>query len=220
MHLDLDIPQIDDNLMLPEAEAFPMTALQPPAGSRYLGSSSGVHQEQESSDSAEAPLPRKRRAPKPLPVDEMQELHNTDLTQWKTDYIANMAEATAAKMTHKAPFIAKRNAAFWVLGAGIGGVGAGLGSANLRSPLDMFAGDAVMEALTGVRISTTGQKRGRDAEEDHNSESEARRARVRNGDWDQVGRGDGMMMDDDGTMMISANEVSMIIGGFSTTDHF
>lgn len=213
MDLDLEIPQIDDNLILPKAEAFPTTALQPSAGSRYLGSSSGVHPEQESSDTAEAPLPRKRRAFKPLPVDERQELHNTDLMQWKTDYIANMVEATAAKISHKARFIAKRNAAFWVLGAGIGGVGAGLGSANLRSPLGMFAGDAMMEALTGVKASTTRQKRGRDAEKDHNSESEARRVRVRNGDWDQVGRGDGMMMDDDGTMMISANDVSMIIGG-------
>lgn len=213
MDLDFDLPQIDDGLILPEAEAFPTRALQPSAGSRYLGTSSGVHQEEESSDSAEAPLPRKRRAPKPLPVDERQELHSTDLTQWKTDYIANMAGATAAKMSHKAHFIAKRNAAFWVLGAGIGGVGAGLGSANLRSPLGMFAGDAMMEALTGVKVTATGQKRGRDAEEVQDSESEARRARVRNGDWDQVGRGNGMMMDDDGAMMIPANEVSIIVGG-------
>ena len=213
MDLDLEIPQIDDKLVLPEAEAFPTTALQPPAGSRYFGSSSGVHREQESSDSAEAPLQRKRRAPKPLPVDERQELHNTDLTQWKTDYIANMAVATAAKMSHKAPFIAKRNAAFWVLGAGIGGVGAGLGNSNFQSPLGMFAGDAMMEALTGVKPSTTGQKRERDDEGDHDSESEARRARIRDGDWDQIGRRDGMMLDDDGTMMISANDVSMTIGG-------
>ena len=209
MDLDLHLPQNDDDIILPDAEAFPTTALQAPDGSGNLSSLSKVHQEQESSDSVEAPLQRKHRAPKTLPIDERQELHNTDLTQWKIDYVANMAEATAAKMSHRAPFIAKRNAAFWVFGAGIGGVGAGLGSSDLQSPLGMFAGDAMLEALTGVKISTAGQKRRRDDEEDHGSESEARRARIRDGDWDQVGRGDGMMLDDDGTMMVSANDVSI-----------
>ena len=205
-------PQIEDDMILPVAEAFPTTALQPPAGSRNLGSSSGAHQEQESTDSAEAPLQRKRRAPKALPVDERQELRNADLSQWNTDYIANMADATAAKMSHRAPFIAKRNAAFWVIGSGIGGVGAGMGSSSLQSPLAMFAGDTMMEALTGVKISTAGQKRGRDDQEDHDSESEARRARIRDGDWDQLGR-EGMMLDDDGTMIISANDVNVPISG-------
>ena len=210
MDLDLDFLRHDDDIVLPEAEAFPTTALQAPAVSGNFGSSSGVHQEQESSDSAEAPLQRKRRALKTLPVDVTQELHNTDLTQWNTDYIANMAEATAAKMSHKAPSIAKKNAAFWVVGSGIGGVGAGLGISNFQSPLGMFAGDAMMEALTGVKISTTGQKRGRDDEEDHDSGSEARRVRIRDGDWDQVGRGDGMVLDDDGTII---NDVSIITCG-------
>ena len=206
-------PQIEDDMVLPEAEAFPTTTLQPPAGSRNLGSSSGAHQEQESTDSAEAPLQRKRRAPKALPVDERQELRNADLSQWNTDYIANMADATAAKMSHRAPFIAKRNAAFWVVGSGIGGVGAGMGSSSLQSPLAMFAGDTMMEALTGVKISTAGQKRGRDDQEDHDSESEARRTRIRDGDWDQLGREERMMLDDDGAMMISANDVNVPIGG-------
>lgn len=209
MGLDLDVPRIDDDIVLPDAEAFPATAHQAPAGSGILGSSSGVQQEQPSSVSAEAPLQRKRRAPKTLPVDEKQELHSTAITQWKTDYLANMAEATAARMSHKAPFIAKKNAAFWVVGAGIGGVGAGLGSSKLQSPLDMFAGDAVMEALTGVKVSTTGQKRGRNDEEEYDSDSEARRVRIRDGDEDQIGRGDDMVLDDDGTMMVSAKDVSI-----------
>ena len=213
MDLDLMFPQMEDDMVLPGAEAFPMTALQPPAGSRNLGSSSGAHQEQESTDSVEAPLQRKRRAPKALPVDERQELRNADLSRWNTDYIANMADATAAKMSHRATFIAKRNAAFWVMGSGIGGIGAGMGSSSLQSPLAMFAGDTMMEALTGVKISTAGQKRGRDDQEDHDSESEARRTRIRDGDWDQLGREERMTLDDDGTMMISANDVNVPIGG-------
>ena len=213
MDFDLMFPQIEDDVVLPKAEAFPTTTLQPPAGLRNLASSSGVHQEQESPDSTEAPLQRKRRAPKALPVDERQELRNADLSQWNTDYIANMADATAAKMSHRAPFIAKRNAAFWVMGAGIGGVGAGVGSSSLQSPLAMFAGHTMMEALTGFKISTAGQKRGRDDQEDSDSESEARRTRIRDGDWDQLGRDEGMVLDDDGTMMISANDVNVPIGG-------
>ena len=214
MNLDLEIPQIgDDDIVLPEAEAFPAATRQAPAGSRNLDSRSGAHREQESSDSAEAPLRRKRRALKVLPVDERQELHNADLSQWKTDYIANMAEAMAAKKNHKAPLIAKKNAAFWVVGAGIGGVGGGLGNSKLESPLGMFAGEAMMEVLTGVKTSTAGQKRGRDDEEDRDSESEARRARIRDGDWDQVGRGEGMVLDDDGTMVVPANDVSPIACG-------
>lgn len=215
MGLDLDLPRMDDDIVLPDAEAFPTTAPQAPAGSGILESWLGIHREQESSESAEAPVQRKRRSPKSLPVDERQELHTTDLTQWKTDYLANMAEATAAKKSHKAPFLAKKNAAFWVVGAGIGGIGAGLGSSKLQSPLDMFAGDAMMEALTGVKVTTSGQKRGRDEEEDYNSDSEARRVRIRDGDGDQIGRGDDMMLDDDGTMMISANDVSTSIVGES-----
>ena len=206
-------PQIEDDIILPEAEAFPMIAHQPPAGSRDLGPALGAHQEQESTDSAEAPLQRKRRAPKVLPVDERQELRNADLSQWNTDYTANMADATAAKMSHRAPFIAKRNAAFWVIGAGIGGVGPEMGSSSLQSPLAMFAGDTVMEALTGVKISTAGHKRGHDDLEDHDSESGVRRTRIRDGDRDQLGREEGIMLEDDEPMMISANDVNFPIGG-------
>ncbi len=208
MDLDLDLPRIDDNIVLPDAEAFPATAPQASAGPGTLDSPSAFHREEESSEFAEAPMPRKRRAPKTLPVDERQELDNTDLSQWKIDYLANMAEASEAKMSHKAPFFAKKNAAFWVVGAGIGGVGAGLGTSKLQSPLDMFAGDVMMQALTGVKISTAGQKRGRDDEEDHDSDSEARRVRIRDGDGDEIGRGDDMMLHDDGTMMNSASDVS------------
>ncbi|CAD6589209.1 MAG: hypothetical protein ASARMPREDX12_003693 [Alectoria sarmentosa] len=206
MDLDLDLPRFDDDIVLPDAKAFPTTARQAPGGPGIVDFSSNLHREQESSGSAEAPRQRKRRAPKPLPVDERQELHNTDLAQWKTDYLANMAEATEARMSHKAPFLAKKNAAFWVVLAGIGGVGPGLGSSKLQSPLDMFAGDAMMEALTGVRVSIAGQKRGRDDGEDYGSDSEVRRVRIRDDDGDQIGRGDDIMLDDDGTMIISAND--------------
>lgn len=200
MDLDLDFPRFDDDdIVLPDAEPFPEMVL---PGTSIHRASSEVPREHESSDSAEAPLRRKRRGPKLLPVDQRMELHNADLAQWKKDYAENMAEAIEAKKHHKAPALAKKNAAFWVFGSGIGGVGAGLGISKLKSPLDMFAGDAMMEALTGIRTSTAGQKRSRDSENGRDSESETRRVRSRAmNESDQIGRGEGLMLDDDGMLM-------------------
>ena len=190
----------DEEIILPNAEPFPEMAPLPTTGK----SSSEAAHERELSQSAEAPLQRKARAPKELPVDERTELHNSDLAQWKSDYATNMLEAKGAKELNKAASLAKKNAAFWVYGAGIGGVGAGLGSSKLKSPLDMFAGEAMMEALTGIKSSSTHRKRGRDDEEDdHDSDSEARRVRMRD-DGEQIDRGDPMILNDDDNMMVSA----------------
>ena len=199
--MDLDLPRFDDEeIILPNAEPFPEMAPPPTAGK----SSSEAARERELSQSAEAPLQRKARAPKELPIDERPELHNSDLAQWKIDYATNMLEAKEAKQLSKAASLAKKNAAFWVYGAGIGGVGIGLGSSMLKSPLDMFAGEAMMEALTGIQNSSTPRKRRHnEEEEDHDSDSEARRVRMRD-DGGQVGRGDHMVLNYDDNMMISA----------------
>lgn len=206
MDIDIEIPRFaDDDNVLPGAEPFPVMAA---TGRTLQTSLSEAQQEHVSSESAEAPLPRKARVPKQLPVDARQELHNADLARWKADYANNMAEAIEAKKNHKAPTLAKKNAAFWVVGAGIGGVGAGLGTSKLKSPLDMFAGDSMMEALTGVKTWAAGLKRSRDRDIDHDFDSDARRVRTRDGDVDQIRRGEGIALeDDDGTMMISAGEV-------------
>ena len=204
MDLDIDIPRYDDDdIILPAAQPFP-PMMAPTGGLR--APLSGVPREHESSESAEAPLPRKRRAPKQLPVDVRQELHNQDLAQWKADYAGNMAEAIEAKKNLKASALAKRNAAFWVMGAGIGGVGSGLGTSNLESPLDVFAGTSMMEALTGIKAPWAGLKRGREDEEDHDSDSEARRVRIKDDDGDQMGRGNDVPLNDDDGTMIPADE--------------
>ena len=193
----MDLPRFDDEeAIFPNAAPFPEMAPPPIAGK----SSSEAARERELSQSAEAPLQRKARAPKQLPVDERPELHNSDLAQWKNDYAINMFEAKEAKQLNKA--VGKKNAAFWVYGAGIGGVGAGLGSSKLKSPLDMFAGEAMMVALTGIKCSSTPRKRRHTDEEDHGSDSEARRVRMRD-DGEHTGRGDHMVLNDDDNMMIS-----------------
>lgn len=206
--MEHEIPRFEgDGVVLPSAEPFPTMAV---PGGIMRTSPSAARQASESSESAEAPLRRKPRVPKQLPVDERQELHNADLAKWKADYAENMAEAAEAKKNHKAPALAKKNAAFWIWGAGIGGVGAGLGTSKLKSPLDLFAGDSFMEALTGIKASTAGVKRSRESEEDQGSDSEARRVRMREGDGEQIGRGDQLVLhDDDGMMIIPTGEVRL-----------
>ena len=202
LDLDLNLPTFDDHIILPDAEAFPQMALQPEGSGERRAS----EEQNETSQSAEAPSRRKSRAPKPLPVDERQELHNTDLAQWKNDYAANMLAAKEAKKAHQAPSIAKKNAAFWVFGAGIGNVGAGTGTSNFRSPLGIFAGGAMLESLTGIRTPVAGRKRGRSDEEDDTSDSEARRLRLRD-DEGELGRGDQLLLNDDDPMMMSVGDV-------------
>ncbi len=208
MNLDLDLPQLeDDGNLLPEAEAFPEMVPQVPAETGFLRSSSAVPEEEESSESAEAPQRRKPRELRELTTDMMQELRNADLAQWNNNYVTNMTNAAHSKSQHKAPALSKKNAAFFVIGAGIGGVGYGIGSSKLTSPLDMFAGDQLMQALTGIEASTTGKKRPREGEGDHESDREERRVRMRESDGDQVGRGQEIILDEDDAMDIPGSEV-------------
>ena len=157
---------------------------------------------EESSESADAPQQRKRREPKVLPTDMAQELHNADLASWNNNYLENMAQATLAKVRHRYAAVAKKNATTWILGTGIGGVGLGLGVSKIKSPLDMFAGDALLEALTGRESSAAGRKRSHDEEAEHTTDSEGRRVRAREDDGEQIGRGDGATLRDDQTFGI------------------
>lgn len=195
LDLDIDLPRFDDDQgILPEAEAFPTIAAPAPAESGFLRSSSEAPQE--SSESAEAPARRRVAAPKYLPMDQQRSLRNNDLSSWNNNYALNMAGASQAKQQRKTPFLAKRNAAFFVYGTGIGGVGQGLGDSKLPSPLDMFAGGRLMAALTGFGPAPTARKRSH-AEEEHESDSEGRRVRAREDDGDEVGRGENLALGED-----------------------
>ncbi|KAL8848930.1 MAG: hypothetical protein Q9221_006088 [Calogaya cf. arnoldii] len=205
MDLDLNFPRADDeDFVLPQAEAFPPLGSQAQAESIFLRSS--VVREESSSEHALARQQRKPRGPRPLPYDQTQELRNSDLAQWNTEYLANMANANKTKLQHKATTAAKRNAASWVFGGGIGGVGLGLGANQTKGPLaEMFAGDALMQALTGTSASTTGKKRSRDGDETDDSETEERRVRMREADA-EVGRAQGIHLEDDDTMNLPGSE--------------
>ncbi|KAI4176877.1 MAG: hypothetical protein LQ343_000734 [Gyalolechia ehrenbergii] len=200
MDLDVDFPRADDeDLILPQAEAFPPTAPQATGGTAPL--------DETSSEAAVAPQQRKPRQPKELPVDRTQELRNADLAQWNNEYLANMDDAKKSKLQHKSTAVAKQNAAFWVFGAGIGGIGAGMGASRMKGPLaEMFAGDALMRNLTGAPASVAGSKRSRSGEEEDESDSEARRVRMRE-DGEEIGRAQGFNLEDDDTMVLPGSEV-------------
>ncbi|MCJ1404428.1 hypothetical protein MMC11_007653 [Xylographa trunciseda] len=196
--LDLDIPMMEaDHSALPLADPFSNIVSAPRESQSFLKSSSAVPEE-ETSESAEAAQVRTRRGPRIIPVDEAPELRHSDLAQWTANYTGNMKEAARQKRQHKLPFQAKKNAAAWVFGAGIGGVGSELTSHNMRSPLDMFAGDALMEALTGVKRHITGRKRARGEEDEEASESSGVRTRRPRSEEEEVGRGESLILGSEG----------------------
>ena len=208
MDLGLDVFHSGDGV-LPPAEAFPEMTHPSTEPQGIHKSSSPVPEEEESSESAEAPLRRRKaKVPRVIPADRTTELRNSDLAQWNKEYTKNMAEVQESKTHHKAPAQARKNAAAWVYGSGIGGVGNGLGASKLKSPLDMFAGDSLLEALTGVRASTLGKKRTRSDEDDRETGSEERRVRAREDDGDQVGRGNEMVIDDEDLQPLIDDTVS------------
>ncbi|KAL8808536.1 MAG: hypothetical protein Q9182_000087 [Xanthomendoza sp. 2 TL-2023] len=206
MDLDVILPRADDeNLMLPQAEAFPPFDHQARAGTGFLRSSA-VPQGESSSETALARQQRKPRGRKVLPSDPTQELRNSDLAQWHNDYLANMENAKKAKLHKKASATAKHNAASWVFGAGIGGVGLGRGPSQLKGPLaDMFAGDALMQALTGNSTSAAGKKRSQSGSEADGTDAEERRVRMREGE-EEFGRTPGFHLEDDDTLALLGNE--------------
>lgn len=216
LDLDLDIPKFDeDDEMLPPPEPFPLMAPQAPAEPGFLRSSSEAHQG-ESSESAEAPARRRPRVPRVLGMDEQKALRNADLASWNNNYITNMVAATKVKQQHKLPTLAKKNAAFWVYGAGINDAGTGIGASKLVSPLDMFAGDNLIGTLTGATIKTAGRKRSYTEEADRESDSEARRVRTRDTEDDLIGRGDNLILPNDETLPVFDDDVSSPIQSQST----
>lgn len=187
------MPLQDDYAFGPEAEAFPSRE----AADQHP-------QQHTTSETAEAPLRRRARAaPKVIAPDATLELRNGDLARWNTDYAANMQEALRHKQAGKAAAIAKRNAAYWVLGTG---TLSALSQADrlVQGPLDMFSGAKLLEALTGVRLAPAGEKRGRDEEE---TEAVRRvRSRTLEPSSDELGRG---AFQDDGYMPMGGDDYTM-----------
>lgn len=209
MDLELDLPKFgDEEFLLPDAEAFPELIREAPPKEGLRQSSSAIPQEDSPHRSA-ASVSRKRRAPKALPIDNAPELRNTDLARWNDEYLVNMAIETQAKLQHNARRLAKKNAAFWVGGSGIGGIG----YFSQKTPLDIFAGDALMNALLSVATSVQGRKRNRNEKDDDGSDSDERRVRTR-GVENQLGAFDDLPTNGNADTTIMNEEVHLLIISF------
>lgn len=207
-------PHLGGDVLVPEAGLFPEMMQQLPVSTGFARTSSTIYQEDSSSESAEAPLRPRHRVRKGLPRDDAIELRNADLAHWNNDYITNMMAEDRAKLHRRASRLAKKNAQFWVYGSGIGHTGSSFGNVTFQSPLDMFAGDALMQTLTGIANPVAGRKRSRDGES-QGSDSEARRVRPRDIQEEHGSRGAQLPVDDE-AMAIFGGEVNFGHFGFQT----
>lgn len=186
---------------LPAAEPFPLMIR------RGLSlAEEQTEDDERSSSSTKPPRRRKRHIRRELPVDNTQELRSAHLTQWNNEYLSNMQAAKKSKQQFQAPTLAKKNAARWVFGAGLGGIGTTSAQPKLDNPLNMFAGDALMEALVGTSLDPIEKKRSR-SPEDERSDDEERRVRTRSYDDVHMGRGNELALGDDETIQIPGSEV-------------
>ncbi|OBT93972.1 hypothetical protein VE01_08224 [Pseudogymnoascus verrucosus] len=171
------IMQMDDDMnILPDAEAFPKHQ-----GAKLRGDNESSLEE--SSVSAEVPMKKKRqrKALKVISdVDIRLDIRNSELSEWQTNYVQNMAKDKHAKRMRAINKYAVANASIFIWGNGIGGIGKIIRySGNVPHLLDIFSGDKLKELLTGV-ASTLGRrmKRARSAF-DENDEEAARNVRAR-----------------------------------------
>lgn len=165
----------------------------------------GVEGEHQSVSTETATAPQRRARPaRPMQIDQRTELQNKDLGDWNTNYLDNMAQLEQTKQS-RATAQGKKNAAFWVLRQGIGGVQANFGEDREPHPLAVFSGKDLLDALLGPngQRSPTSSKRARSSSP---SSEDERRVRARYEDDENVGRGapeDGQIMsldDDQGIM--------------------
>jgi meiotic recombination protein REC8 len=144
------------------------------AGPTLLGEKDGQNVIEESIEIPRVRIPRVKR-PKEITSDDTTALRNITLAQWNNEYLTNMVQALNQKQQNKVPTIAKKNAAFWVFGQGIGSVGLGLGMEQESHPLNIFSGEDLFESIGGYG-EHSGQKHTR-TEDDFDSEGRRVRAR-------------------------------------------
>ena len=222
------LPEYDQFHGLSHAEAFPR-AIGPTNGHREAAdSSSFAPNEGISTDPAatnEGATAFNRRKPirhrkrRILQLDERIQLRNAELAENNANYLENMAVATEHKRQLRAARQAKENARFWVWGAGIGGVGAGIGIGsvtgftNVKSPLTMFCGDELKAELLGISVNDSvaglaGRKHSRESEEPDENSSDVEGRRVRYRGEEEGGSRFGVGHGDDGVIMAGYDDVS------------
>jgi hypothetical protein len=132
--------------------------------------------EESSSESAEArQVKRRPRAPKVLVADKQLELKSSEMKIWQNDYLDRMEKARKETKEEKNQF--KKNAFTFVFG-GLNGIGGGIGSSKIPSPLDMFAGESLLALITGKSVAEATIKKSKKRKADNdNSTLEPKRVR-------------------------------------------
>jgi meiotic recombination protein REC8, fungi type len=202
MGFDAHEPMVfGDDEPLPPAEPFPRADGEIPVQREPEPSAQPSH-ESTTTTTAEAPQRRVRQA-KQLQVDDRAEISNRQLGEWSANYLANMNAISRTKEQNKSAAQAKKNAVFWVLRQGIGGVETNFGNDLFPHPLAVFSGRDLLDALTGRDSSPTGSKRTRSQSLEADDEEEGRRVRAKGEDGEEVVRGEGDIVgfDDDGILL-------------------
>ncbi|PWY83430.1 Rad21/Rec8 N terminal domain protein [Aspergillus heteromorphus CBS 117.55] len=154
-----------------------------------------IREDEVSVEPSGAPM-RQKRVPKLVNFDDQIALRNRELAHLNDNYIANMAAVSKQKLKNKLPTLAKKNAAFWVFGQGIGSVGVGVGSYRVSHPLELFSGEQLKDALD-IDPETRGKKRVHASIEEGDPDFD-RCVRPRLEDEEQIGRAhDGELWNED-----------------------
>lgn len=135
---------------------------------------SGDHNE----DVAVVTARQKRNRPiQAIPVDNPTQIPNRTLADWQNTYSDTMNAAANENNDKITLAQAKRNAAHWVIGHGISGLG-GLGLPG-EHPLAAFSGQQLLDSLASPAQAQGGRKRSSSAVVEEYPEEERRRVRVR-----------------------------------------
>lgn len=168
--MDIDLPIFGDDL---------------PDGSAFTPNDQARAEEEQpvvitSSTAASAPMQRKQRTARSLPVDPDTILPFNELRAWIGNYPDTMKRIVAQKNRARISYEAKKNAEHFVWGRGLGGICDQLPTMNNCHPLGIFIGDGLFEFVTGKsRNNLAGTKHDRDSGIDDETQTESRRVRQR-----------------------------------------
>ncbi|CAL3962251.1 hypothetical protein PZA11_000537 [Diplocarpon coronariae] len=225
VHADFGMPSYGDgdSPTYPGAEPFPVMTGGLGGSDRplHLSDEDRVFDASENSSvSAKAPLKKKTKKAKTIKFDSSSTLTNSAINQWQKSYAENMAGSTSTRVKHQATIQAKKNAFHYVYGSGISGVGEGVGSSKVASPLAMFSGAALLAKIIRMPASSPQLKK-RSARATPN-DGEIPNKRVRE---DEVARGDedeDMVFNMDDDQYPRSQEHSIEVGrdaGSALADH-
>lgn len=165
-------PDPDGDIVMSDGHADGHVQPEPQALSEHQAS-------QEENEDAQA-MARRERTRRRLQADNTTEVRKTDLQSWNVNYLSNMSIIRSKRDVARANAQSKKNADWWVWGAGIGGVGYDLRQLNnVDHPLAMFQGDRLRELLIGP---ITSRKR----PSPDNEAEEGRRVRARGEDGERL----------------------------------